>query len=224
MLTVVLPIALFGCVEGGVVTGPQGSSAAERTAAAITRPGAVAVDAPARRHELSAASMLHKCLEYAFPAFVVLDDSDAPKGYGLNDRYLRISEEFRRLGAACLRGGAGSFAAVKQYALDWARESKLGGPKGGKGQPLFWNSTLTVNMRLLSPMLSALGVAEQFEPLNLSERKILNRWIGRKVDQYEHGMRNEGYFRGRKDGTTTSSTARAGQATRRITHQWGTLQ
>ena len=54
-------------------------------------------------------------------------------------------------------------------------------------------------MCLLSPMLSALGVAEQFEPLNLSKRDILNRRIKRKVDQYVHGMRGDGYYMVAKD-------------------------
>lgn len=202
-------IALAGCVESGVVVSvPQGSSTVEQPAATITRPGAVAIDAPARRQELSAANLLKFCpVMYAYSIPVILHDSDAPKGYGLNKLYLTVSNDFRRLGAACLRGSTGSCAAVKKHALEWARDSRLGGPKGSRDQPLFYNSTLSINMRLLSPMLSALGVVEQFEPLNQAEREILDRWIRRKVDQYEHGMRHEGYYKGGKHGTTARRAA-----------------
>ena len=57
------------------------------------------------------------------------------------------------------------------------------GRRDEKTNPLYWNNTLTANMRLLSPMLAALGVAEQFTPLAPGDRDVLGRWLKVKVDE-----------------------------------------
>ena len=99
------------------------------------------------------------------------------------------------------------FLADTSYALDWARNSKLGGPKGGYDDNIYWEETLTINMRLLVPMIAALSVAEQHSPLESSDREVLNRWLKRKVDQYEHGLRHLGYYKGGRQGTTARRAA-----------------
>ena len=174
----------------------------------IARPGVVAVDALARREELTAAGALSMCGGSVVPGtFRVLNTVDAPKGYGLDERYTRIAENFRQLGAGCLRGLESACTKIQDSAMAWARGSKLGGPTGSRDSPFFWNTTMTVNMRLLSPMLAALGVAEQFSHLGSANRRVLDPWLKRKVDEYEHGMRGAGSYKGGKHGTTARRAA-----------------
>lgn len=62
-------------------------------------------------------------------------------------------------------------------------------------------------MRLLAPMLAALGVAEQISPLPRRDRKVLDRWIKARINENEHGMRREGSYKGGKHGTTARRAA-----------------
>ena len=174
----------------------------------ITRPGVVAVDALARREELTAAGALTMCGGLVAPgAARVLNTVDAPRGYGLDERYTRIAESFRQLGASCLRGLESACTRIQDSAMGWARRSELGGPTGSRDAPLFWNATMTVNMRLLAPMIAALGVAEQFSPFGSADRRVLDSWLKRKVGEYEHGMRGAGSYKGGKHGTTARRAA-----------------
>ena len=180
----------------------------KRPAIEISRPGAVAVDAPKRRTQLSEADAMHMC-PGSVPAgnSQVFGSVTAPKGYGLDKRFYEVGTRFRSLGAACLRGIANACDAIHDYALDWVQSSGLGGPEGRKDRALYWNNTLTANMRLLSPMLAALGIAEQFTPLAPGDRDVLGRWLKAKVGEYEHGMRREGSYKGGRDGTRARKAA-----------------
>ena len=187
---------------------PETTIKKSRRAAVIIRPGAVAVHAPVRRANLLDANALDMCLNNFWRMNPqILHVTNAPSGYGLDEQYNIVSNRFRQLGAACLAGNEAGCTAITDYALDWARNSELGRPAGHKHDGVYWNSTLTINMRLLSPMLSALGIAEQFTPLTPTDRDILNRWIRKKVDAYEHGMRSEGSYRGGSAGTTARKAA-----------------
>ena len=144
----------------------------------ITKPGAVAVDVPTRRNQLSLLAATHLCPNsLPFGDALLFDSVLAPSGYGLDDRFNAVSARFRTLGAACLGGVKEACNSIYDYALDWAQNSGLGRPKGGKYDGLFWNGTLTANMRLLSPMLAALGVAEQVSPLPTQDRDVLGIYI-----------------------------------------------
>ena len=175
----------------------------------IINPGVVAVDALVRRRQLKTTNSLDMCSVNSFPLTVsILNDLKAPEGYGLDKRYNRISASFRELGASCLGGNKSACERINNSALDWARNSKLGRPKGrNKGGGKFWNDTLTINMRLLSPMLSALGVAEQFAPLSSENRRVLNNWLKRKIKHFQHGMRSAGNHKGGKEGTKARKAA-----------------
>ena len=172
----------------------------------IINPSVVAVHALERQRVLKQASALNMCSR-GYSLAPVLNDLKAPKGYGLDERYNRISASFRALGASCLGGNKSACERINNSALDWARNSKLGKPKGIYDSSLFWNETLSINMRLLSPMLAALGVANQFTPLASEERKVLDDWLRRKTKQFKNGLRNAGKYRGGSHGTTARRAA-----------------
>ena len=180
---------------------------AVRPAATITRPGLVAVDFQARRQQLVEADFLDICDKYdSGERPEVMHDLITSAGYP-DDRYLAVSETLRMLGARCLRGDEEACTTIQDYSLDWARNSKLKGPRGDTDDDIFWEDTLTINMRLLVPMIAALSAAEQYAPMADSDRAVLDRWLKRKVDEYEHGLRDAGRYKGGKDGTRAHRAA-----------------
>ena len=224
-LCALLTVVVSGCGDGGTVrpgaetsTGPVGQTAqfsqyessvdTERPTIAITRPGAVAVDAQVRRAQLASADALDMCPQYGvlIPP-ETLSRADAGGGYSDDSRFWRVGDHFRLAGALCLGGDGEACTSIQHYAMDWARNSGLSGPKGRKNTSEFWNNTLIINKQLLSPMLAALGVAEQFSPMARSDRNILNRWLKRKVDEHEHGLRDAGRYKGGRYGTTARQAA-----------------
>ena len=202
----IIAVIAFFCVTQE--TAAEVSVSTKRPISEITKPGAVAVDVPTRRNQLSQLAAMHFCpSSLPFGTAPVYDSVLDLTDNGVDERYNLVSAHFRKLGAACVGGVKDSCEFIYDYALDWAQNSKLGRPKGGKDADIFWTYTLTGNMRLLSPMLAALGVAEQVSPLPKSQRKILDKWVKKKVRQYEHGMRAEGSYKGGKHGTTARKAA-----------------
>ena len=203
-----LLVLVFISVGGNLTADAQSgiSIKTDKPEIKIINPGVVAVDAFARRKQLEAANALYMCSVYSSSLTVsILNDLKAYDD--LDERYNGIGSQFRRLGASCLGGVESACEAIKVFALDWANNSKLGKPKAAKGDDRFWEETLTINMRLLSPMLAALGVADQFTPLSSENRRVLNDWLKRKIKQYKHGLRNAGYYKGGKAGTTARRAA-----------------
>lgn len=180
----------------------------KRPAVAITRPGSVAVDVQARQTELDRTHARAMCPGgYTPPVPAIKHSANGPRGYGLDESYYPLAEQLRILGSSCLDGNATACADAQRHAMDWARNSRLPGPRGGKHDGVYWNTTLTVNMRLLSPLLSTLGVAEHFAPLNATDRDVLDAWLKEKMKQHEHGMRADGHYKGGRDGTTARRAA-----------------
>ena len=171
----------------------------------VKKPGMVAVDATVRKETLIKLKQLkNKCRNMS--RFVpVLMDVSAPEGYGLDDRYNRVSEAFRSGGAGCLGGNNQACKLIQKGALEWATKSHLDKPRGTDGG--LWNDTLTINMRLLNPLISALGVAEAFVPMSLENRKIVDPWLAKIKSNFEHGMRNEGNYEGGESGIYAKKAA-----------------
>ena len=171
----------------------------------VKKPGMVAVDATVRKETLIKLKQLkNKCRNMS--RFVpVLMDVSAPEGYGLDDRYNRVSEAFRSGGAGCLGGNNQACKLIQKGALEWATKSHLDKPRGTDGG--LWNDTLTINMRLLNPLISALGVAEAFVPMSLENRKIVDPWLAKIKSNFEHGMRSEGNYNGGDMGTFARKAA-----------------
>jgi poly(beta-D-mannuronate) lyase len=166
-------------------------------------PGKVSVDAVSRRAEIDGKNI---CAATDIDLTVtVLADVSAPEDYGLDERFNTVADQFKRLSERCLAGSQVSCRTIQISSVKWARESKLEKPRSTDGGK--WNDTLTINMRLLSPMLAALGVAEEFSPMPEGERRVLIPWVTKIADNFEHGMRNEGSYEGGRAGTTARRAA-----------------
>ena len=86
---------------------------------------------------------------------------DAPKGYGLDDRFDRVRQQFERFSMPCGLGDVKSCEKVKEIILNWAKADapKRTGPKNGESK--FWNDTLTINLHINNPMMSGYSFARQ---------------------------------------------------------------
>ena len=168
------------------------SSVEEPLTKSLPMPGRVSVDAMSRRTYIDGKNICAK--GDIDRTVIVLTGVSAPEDYGLDNRYNTVSDQFKRLSERCLGGSQISCKTIQISSVKWANESKLDKPRSTDGGK--WNDTLTINMRLLSPMLAALGVAEEFSPMPEAERKVLIPWLTKIADNFEHGMRNEGSYEG----------------------------
>jgi len=165
--------------------------------------GQVAVEVSKRQALVEGTDL---CFDYNITTPVlVLDNVAAPEGYGLDDRYNAISDQFKHLSEACLGGSKISCLTIQKSAFKWSTESGIDKPRPTDGA--LWNDTLTVNMRLLSPMVAALGVANMILPIPSNKSDVINPWLVRITDNFEHGMRGDGSYKGGAAGTTSRKAA-----------------
>lgn len=168
----------------------------------VIKPGVVAVDVAQRKKSLGPRKVKQACHLFA-SEIPLLNNLKAPTGYGLDDRYNKVSAAFRRTGTACFAGEPDACQAIQQSALDWARHFTVSHP----GRENIFNDTLTINMRLLVPMISALGIAEANEPMSAQDRAVLDPWLKSIVRNYEHGMRADGHYKASSNGITSRRAA-----------------
>ena len=181
-----------GC---GPVGGPDGrvSAMARSEAPLVSKPGFVAVDHVERKKELERVGYLKpRCGGASRP---VKTEIMPEISYGTDARYNPVSAYLRVAGAACFAGESDICQGIQEYARAWAES-------GGPGVPASWGGTLTANMRLLNPLISALAIAEANEPMSRTAREKVDTWLKQKVDEAAHGMRHEGYYEGRRHGIT----------------------
>lgn len=163
---------------------------------AIENPGRVVVATEETLQELleNGIDLNRQCSAFVPHSPPVISNVDAPSGYGLDDRFSAVSNAFKSLGTACFVGDLDACEKTQSYAMRWVTEAEMNRPRGGRHDPVFWNDTLTVNMRLVLPMLSALGIAEDRSPMSESDRARFDPWIESVVKSNEHMMRREGRY------------------------------
>ncbi len=172
----------------------------------VLRPGVVAVDVLSRKSELVKNKKLAYCASRS-PKVPVFSNVSAPEGYGLDRRYNAVSHAIRKAGSACLAGNQESCRNIQIGALSWSQESSLESPGGNRDTSRYWNNTLTINMRLLNPLISALAVAESSEPMPRKDRELINTWLKKILQNFSHGMRSSGRYSGGKYGTFARKAA-----------------
>jgi poly(beta-D-mannuronate) lyase len=155
----------------------------------ITRPGTVALDAPARHQELRQAGALSAMCSAAPLPIPVLTGVHAPDGYGLDKAFIAVDKGFRAAAARCLAAEETACRDIQAAARRWSAVD-LRTPEGGPNGRRYWNDTLTVNLRLLTPMMTALSVSEAFHPMPATDREAIAGWAKRALAAYAHGMRN----------------------------------
>ena len=176
----------------------------------LPKPGVVAVDVTKRRNFINASdsknTIQKMCGEHSRTHPVpVLNTIDAPSGYGLDNRYNAISGAFSSLSASCVGGSEKSCKIIKESVLSWATTSEISQPGSNDGK--FWNDTLTINMRLLVPMIAALGVSHQVQPLKENEKSIITPWLEKITKNFAHLKRHDGYYKAEKDGIYSRKAA-----------------
>ena len=121
--------------------------------------------------------------------FVPIEFLDAPKGYGLDDRFHSVRSYFEKFSMPCGNGNIEACKKVKEVILIWA---KADAPKRLKSGDL-WNDTLTINLNINNPMMSAYSFARQLIEFTSEEEKLIEDWFIRTVKRGEHLMYGEKY-------------------------------
>ncbi|MDB3968929.1 alginate lyase family protein [Candidatus Pelagibacter ubique] len=118
---------------------------------------------------------------------------DAPKGYGLDDRFDQVRQQFERFSMPCGLGDVKSCEKVKEIILNWAKADapKRTGPKNGESK--FWNDTLTINLHINNPMMSGYSFARQVIDFSIEEENTIKEWFKRSVKRGAHLMYGKKY-------------------------------
>jgi len=128
------------------------------------------------------------CSKLAYPGLLanieIIETLDAPKGYGLDDRFDWVRRDFEKYSIPCSSGNMDSCKVVKKIILEWA---KADAPKRSKSGDL-WNDTLTMNLHINNPMMSGYSFARQLIKFTPEEEKLIEEWFTRSVKRAEHLM------------------------------------
>ncbi len=126
---------------------------------------------------------------------------NAPEGYGLDDRYDYANSRFTNFSFPCGGGNAEACEHVKNVILSWAKvnAAKRTGPSDNEGR--HWNDTLTVNLYIAAPWITAYSFAKQVIEISEEEDKIIKEWFKKIVKKNTHLMYGKIYNYGGASGT-----------------------
>ena len=130
---------------------------------------------------------------------------DAPKGYGLDDRFDQVRQQFERFSMPCGLGDVKSCEKVKEIILNWAKADAPKRTGSNNGESKFWNDTLTINLHINNPMMSGYSFARQVIDFSVEEEKIIKEWFKRSVKRGAHLMYGKKY----KDNTGARGVPRS---------------
>ena len=118
---------------------------------------------------------------------------EAPKGYGLDDRFDNALDKFSNFSRPCGGGNREACENVKRIILEWANAdaAKRTGPSDHEGR--HWNDTLTVNLYIASPMLAAYSFVKQVIDVPSEEDQIIKKWFMKIVKKNKHLMYDQIY-------------------------------
>ena len=118
---------------------------------------------------------------------------EAPKGYGLDDRFDNALDKFSNFSHPCGGGNREACENVKRIILEWANAdaAKRTGPSDHEGR--HWNDTLTVNLYIASPMLAAYSFVKQVIDVPSEEDQIIKKWFMKIVKKNKHLMYDQIY-------------------------------
>jgi hypothetical protein len=126
---------------------------------------------------------------------------DAPEGYGLDERFSDALDKFDRFSFPCSAGNSKACEYVVQVLKEWAKvnAAKRTGPSDEEGK--HWNDTLTVNLFVASPMISAYSFAKQVIKVSDEDDELIKKWFTKIVKKNEHLMYSKTYDYGGASGT-----------------------
>lgn len=163
--------------------------------------GQVAVNTEQRKSSANNLNLFGRCggASVTFPPGII-NDVNAPDGYGLDERFNKVSKFFRNASAGCLGGNTSMCKVIHNHALDYATNSRIEKPRGSENDALYWNDTLSVSMRLTGPMATALGVAWNTMYFPANERAAIMQWLTKIGNSFEHSSRDKGKYKLSKHG------------------------
>ena len=106
---------------------------------------------------------------------------DAPRGYGLDNRFMYALNKFENFKRPCGGGNIEACENVKRVILDWAKADAAQRKGPSDHEAKHWNDTLTVNLWIASPMMAGYSFAKQVVSFSEAEDKIIKDWFKKIV-------------------------------------------
>ena len=117
----------------------------------------------------------------------------APSGYGLDDRFDYVYDRIEKVSVSCSSGDLKACESIYKTLLSWAESNaaKRTGPSDEDGR--HWNDTLTVNLYVAAPMITAYSFVIQRIDIPQEEDKKIKKWLKKIVRRNQHLMYDKTY-------------------------------
>lgn len=158
----------------------------------IGSPGKVLVDHSLRREQANNLDQL--CNSRGSPVDPITE-VEGPSGYGLDTRYELARSAMINMGTGCLSGSVSQCKSIIEMMTNWALANAAQVKSfGNKDDSVYWNDTLTVNLRVVRPFLGAYSIAKATINPTTETDALIREWMKRTVKRASHLMRNEGKY------------------------------
>ena len=124
----------------------------------------------------------------------------APSGYGLDDRFDYVYDRIEKVSVNCSSGDLKACESIHKTLLIWAESdaAKRTGPSDEEGR--HWNDTLTVNLYVATPMITAYSFAIQRINIPKEDDEKIKKWLKKIVRRNQHLMYDKTYDYGGASG------------------------
>ncbi len=125
----------------------------------------------------------------------------APSGYGLDDRFDYVYDRIEKVSVNCSSGDLKACETIYKTLLSWTESNaaKRTGPSDEEGR--HWNDTLTVNLYVAAPMITAYSFVIQRMNIPKQEDEKIRKWLKKIVRKNQHLMYYKIYDYGGARGT-----------------------
>ncbi len=122
-----------------------------------------------------------------------IEEVKAPSGYGLDDRFNYTYDRIEKVSVSCSSGDLKACESIYKTLLSWAESNaaKRTGPSDEDGR--HWNDTLTVNLYVAAPMITAYSFVIQRIDIPQEEDKKIKKWLKKIVRRNQHLMYDKTY-------------------------------
>ncbi len=139
---------------------------------------------------------------YLYAPVKPIKEIKAPSGYGLDDAFSDyVYDTLEKVSVNCSSGYLKACESIYKTLLNWSMSdaAKRTGPSDGEGR--HWNDTLTVNLYVAAPMITAYSFAIQRMDIPKEDDEIIKKWLKKIVKKNQHLMYGKTYDYGGAKGT-----------------------
>ena len=121
---------------------------------------------------------------------------EATASYGLDDRYDYAYQRLEKVSVSCSSGDLKACESVYKTLLSWAESNAAKRTGASDEESKHWDDTLTVNLYVAAPMITAYSFALQRIDVPMGEDEKIKKWLKKIVKKNQHLMHNKTYKTG----------------------------